>query len=112
QQVLNTVRYLSTSDDPTVGGTLTTRNIGVTVRDSGGNESNSAISRIALTAVNDAPVDTVPGAQSTIVGAVLTFSSANGNAISVADPDAATVQVTLSVTSGTLSLSGTTGLAF
>ena len=36
QAVLNSIRYLSTSDDPTVGGTLTNRAISVTVRDSDG----------------------------------------------------------------------------
>src|SRR5258706_2294771 len=86
QQVLNTVRYLSSSDDPTAGGTLTTRSIGVTVRDSGGNESNSAVSRITVTAAHRAPGDTVAGAQSTIVGASLSFSSAHSHAVSVARP--------------------------
>jgi hypothetical protein len=42
----------------------------------------------------------------------LTFSSANGNAISIADVDAGSsnVQVTLTVGSGALTLAGTTGL--
>ena len=112
QSVIASIRYLSTSDDPTALGTKTTRSIGVTVRDSGNNEGNTATSTIAITAVNDAPVESFPGAQSTIVGAPLTFSSVNGNAISVADPDAATVQVTLSVNSGSVTLSGTSGLTF
>src|SRR6185503_9589907 len=112
QAVLNSIRYLSTSDDPTVLGTATNRAISVTVRDSGGNESNAAVSKITLTAVNDAPVNTVPAAQITVANAPLTFSSANGNALSVADSDATTVRVTLTSTNGTLTLSGLTGLAF
>ena len=46
--------------------------------------------------------------------ASLVFSAANGNAISITDPGAGTqtVQVTLGVASGTLTLSGTTGLTF
>ena len=40
------------------------------------------------------------------------FSTANGNLISVADPDDANVEVTLTATNGTLTLGGTTGLAF
>ena len=85
QSVLNSIRYLSTSDDPTARGTVTNRAISVTVRDSGGNESNAAISKITLTAVNDAPVNTVPAAQMTVMNAPLVLSSASGNALSVAD---------------------------
>ena len=66
------------------------------------------------TAVNDAPVNTVPGLQTINEDQTLTFSAANGNAISITDVDAgiATMQVTLSVSSGTLTLNGTTGLSF
>src|SRR5207247_114424 len=42
----------------------------------------------------------------------LVFSSGNGNAIVVNDVDAASVRVTLSVTNGTLTLSGVSGLTF
>ena len=40
------------------------------------------------------------------------FSTANGNLISVADTDDTDVEVTLTATDGTLTLNGTTGLAF
>jgi Ca2+-binding RTX toxin-like protein len=40
------------------------------------------------------------------------FSAAAGNAISVSDPDAASLTVTLSAARGALTLSGTSGLAF
>jgi len=106
QTVLNSIRYLSSSDDPTAGGTLTNRAISVTVRDSGGNESNAAISKITLTAVNDAPVNTVPAAQMTVMNAPLVLSSASGNALSVADSDATTVRVTLTSTNGADRFSG------
>src|SRR5437762_2583279 len=43
---------------------------------------------INVTAVNDPPVNTVPLAQTTPGNTPLVFSTANGNAISVADVDA------------------------
>ena len=67
-----------------------------------------------VTAVNDAPINNVPGAQSTNEDTTLVFSSGNGNQIAIADPDASggTFEVTISVTNGTLTLAGTTGLTF
>ena len=72
---------------------------------------------VNVTAVNDAPVNTVPGAQSTNEDTALTFNTANANKISVADVDIAETaggkfKVSISVTNGTLTLSGTTGLVF
>jgi VCBS repeat-containing protein len=67
-----------------------------------------------VTAVNDAPVNTVPGTQTINEDATRTFSAGNGNAISVSDVDvgAGNLTVTLSVAHGVLTLSGTAGLAF
>ncbi|HEX5127768.1 MAG TPA: DUF4347 domain-containing protein, partial [Rhodocyclaceae bacterium] len=67
-----------------------------------------------VNAVNDAPVNNVPGTQSTNEDTGLTFSIGNGNAISITDVDAGSgsLQVTLSVSHGALTLSGTTGLSF
>src|SRR5439155_820837 len=69
---------------------------------------------ITVIAVNDAPVNTVPATASTNEDTALVFSSGNSNQISVADVDAAsgTVQVTLSSTYGPISLGSTTGLSF
>lgn len=63
---------------------------------------------------NSAPVNTVPGLQTTAEDTPLVFSSGGGNGITVADADAASnpVQVTLTATSGTVTLSGVTGLTF
>ena len=63
--------------------------------------------------MNDPPVNTVPAAQSTPGNTPLIFSAGNGNAISIADVDAASgsLQVTLGVTSGTLALGSTNGLS-
>ena len=56
----------------------------------------------------------VPGPQITNANVPLIFSAANNNLIVIPDPDAgsALLQITLSVTNGTLSLSGTSGLTF
>ncbi len=60
------------------------------------------------------PINTVPGAQNASVGVPLVFNETNSNAISIADADAGTnpLRVTLTGTKGTITLSGTTGLAF
>ena len=79
---------------------------------SDGTLSDTDTVAITVNAVNDAPMNTVPGAQSTNVGLAKVFSTANGNAIQVSDVDNTHVAVTLSVTNGASSLNGTTGLSF
>jgi hypothetical protein len=68
----------------------------------------------AAASVNQPPVNTVPAAQSMIENSQLVFSTGNGNAISIADPDAGNlpVQETLTATNGTLSVGSTAGLSF
>ena len=68
----------------------------------------------AATAANQPPVNTVPAAQTVAQNGHLIFSTANSNQISVADPDAGTAPllVTLSATNGRMTLSGTSGLSF
>ena len=97
------------------GGAL----LSITTNDQGNSGSGGALAdadtvAITVDAVNDAPVHTVPPAQSTNVDVALTFSTANGNRISVADPDAGgnAVEITLTAANGTVTLNGTTGLAF
>ncbi|NOU43388.1 MAG: DUF4347 domain-containing protein, partial [Methyloglobulus sp.] len=67
---------------------------------------------VTVTPVNDAPVNTIPGNRYTALNTAITFSGAGGNAIQIADADAASnpIQVTLSVSNGTLTLANTTGL--
>jgi hypothetical protein len=86
------------------------------VRD-GTNNSSVAIVDITVTAVNDAPVNTVPftSVSQRIVVArngQKVFSVANGNAISVSDVDAggANIRVTLQAAPLTLTLATTAGL--
>jgi Calx-beta domain-containing protein/cadherin-like protein len=108
QTALRSVTYQNTSENPSTAlRTVTfTANDGIT--------PGSATRGIQVTAVNDAPVNTVPGAQSTAQNTPLTFSSGSGSLVAVSDVDAGTnaVQVTLTVTNGTLTLNGTSGLSF
>ncbi len=90
--------------------TITTSDQGAT--GSGGTLTDTDSVAITLSAVNDAPVNTVPSAQSTTLNTAKTFSSGNSNLISVADIDATSAQVTLSSTHGNLTLSTTSGISF
>ncbi len=78
--------------------------------------SNVANASFNVLAVNDAPLNTVPGNQTTSEDTAKVFSAANGNAITVSDLDVAEgtglLEVTLSVTTGVLTLGGTAGLTF
>lgn len=80
----------------------------------GGALTDTATVIISVTAVNDAPVITVPSAQSVDEDGTLTLSTGNGNLISIADVDVSSsaLQVIVSVTNGTLTLAQTTGLTF
>ena len=76
--------------------------------------SNTATVSITVNPVNDAPVNTVPGTQNTPENFTLVFSLGTGNRISIADIDAGSnaVQVTLTATNGVMTLNGTAGLVF
>jgi CSLREA domain-containing protein len=90
--------------------------ITIVAKDSGGGNDASAPQSFTITvlAVNDAPVNNVPGAQTVLENGTLTFSSGNGNAISVSDVDANgnAEQVKLTATNGVITLGTTAGLAF
>ena len=64
--------------------------------------------------VGDGPTNVVPSSQTTAEDNSLVFSSGNSNQISITDPNGSseTFEVTLSVTNGTFTLAGTTGLTF
>ena len=78
----------------------------------GGAQIDTDTVAITVNAVNDAPVNTVPAAQSTNEDTALVFSTGNGNQISISDVDAgcSPVQVTLTGTNGTITLAGIAGL--
>ena len=90
------------------------------VRDDGGTgnggqdtDQSPDMITFTVTALNDAPTNIVPpGAPAIGEDDALTFSTANGNALSVADVDATTLTVMLSVAHGTLTLASTAGLSF
>lgn len=77
-------------------------------------DGNTVSVAITVTPVNDAPANTVPGAQVITEDNALVFSVGNGNALAISDVDAggSPLEVNLSVTNGTLTLAGTTGLSF
>jgi hypothetical protein len=76
--------------------------------------SSEATVSITVNGVNDAPVNSIPGPQGATKNGQLVFSAANSNLVSIADVDAGSnsLKVTLTSTHGTLTLSGTSGLAF
>ncbi len=81
----------------------------------GGVDTSPSITfTIVISSDPDVPTNLVPAAQTTYINQALVFSSGNGNAISVSDPDAALVgevmSMTLSATSGTLHLGSLAGL--
>ncbi|BCH33357.1 hypothetical protein MesoLjLc_52870 [Mesorhizobium sp. L-8-10] len=80
----------------------------------GGALTDTTTVALDLTAVNDAPVNGVPAAQTTDEDTALVFSTGNSNRISISDVDAGggTVRVTLTASSGLVTLNGTTGLTF
>ncbi|HTY03563.1 MAG TPA: retention module-containing protein, partial [Rhodocyclaceae bacterium] len=80
-----------------VGGTTYTDSFTVTSAD--GTVSTVTVN---ILGTNDAPTIAVPGAQTTSEDATYVFSSANSNAISVADVDGGTLTTTLSIGNGVL----------
>lgn len=78
----------------------------------GGALTDTKTVTINVTAVNDAPVNSVPVAQSTPQDVVLAFNTANGNAISINDVDAGSslMIVTLNTVNGTMSLTASSGV--
>jgi Calx-beta domain/Bacterial Ig domain len=115
--------YTSSNNAGTITFTPTANQSGsalitVTVSDDGGT-ANGGVETVVLTftvtvnAVNDAPVNTVPAAQSIIANTSLTFSAAAGNPIQIADIDTGSgnMRVTLTAGNGALTLP-VTGLAF
>ena len=84
------------------------------VSDGSGGAISATDHLIIASRVNDAPVNSMPGTQSTDEDTSLVFSTANANRISISDDDVFgdLLGVRLTSTNGTLTLSGTTGLTF
>jgi hypothetical protein len=77
-------------------------------------EQATRVVNLLVSPIDDAPVNTVPGAQTAYEDVLFTFNSANGNLISISDVDAfgGEMQVTLSVLNGRLTLGSTANLTF
>ena len=90
--ILRQITYANSNDTPPasvqIDWTFDDGNTGA--QGAGGALTATGSTTVTITAVNDAPVNTVPGAQSTEQDTPLVFSASNGNAISVTDPDAST----------------------
>ena len=107
-----TLSYIINSDTPPASDVLT-----LTANDQGNTGSGGALTgsdtaTINITAVNDPPVNNVPGPQTTPTNAQLTFSTSNGNVIWISDVDAGTDDVSFSLTAthGTVTLPGLPGI--
>ncbi|MEO8004092.1 MAG: DUF4347 domain-containing protein [Betaproteobacteria bacterium] len=96
------------------GSQTTSDGFSFTVSDGAGGSIGATAFAITVNSVNDAPVNAVPGAQVTAHDTPIVFSSAQGNGLSVSDPDAGSsvIKVTLTATNGTLTLATTAGLTF
>ncbi len=103
QAALRSVTYSNSGDNPSAA----TRTISYQVDDgqTASHASNIVSSTVAVIPVNDAPVNTVPGAQTTNVN---TTKAITGLSIFDVDSDGASETITLSVTNGTLTVSGGT----
>ncbi|KTD39842.1 beta strand repeat-containing protein, partial [Legionella quateirensis] len=75
-----------------------------------GGVTETATVNVTVNPVNDAPTNSVPGAQTTNEDTARVFSSANGNAISLTDIDSASVTTTISVAHGSLTALATAGV--
>jgi len=106
QTTLAALSFKSSSDNPG-----TARDIIVVVNDGAAN-SVAAHILLAVSPTDDAPINFVPVAQQAFSESMLVFSAANGNALSVADPDGPSVilRVKLTVTDGTATLTDLNGL--
>ena len=105
QAVLALVSYQATGDDPDNDGANPTRTVTWTVSDGAlgipGGEQNSDTTTLAITAVNDDPVNTTGGAVATSEDA----ASAAVTGLSVSDVDSGNLSVTLAVGRGTVTVS-------
>ena len=99
-------------------GATGTKTVTVKLKDNGGGgpsrDESTETFTITVIAPNTAPVNTVPGSQSTVINTAKVFSTANSNALSVADSDAGSSPIQLQVisTNGRTTLSTTSGLTF
>lgn len=108
------VSYLSAANaSGTVSVTVSLDDRGNT--GTGGNKIATTTFNLAISPVNDAPVNSVPGSQTVLQDRPLVFSTGLGNRIAISDVDVGAsdaIQVTLTANNGTVSLAGLGGLTF
>ncbi len=102
QTVLDSVALTAAGDNPTNYGANTSRTVSFTVTD-GLLNSDPATATVAVTAVNDAPVNTVPGAIATGEDTSVAVTGLSVSDVD-ADPAADVITVTLSVSNGTINV--------
>jgi len=100
EALVQNITYENVSEAPDT----TARTVHFVLTD-GDNGTSAATQTINVSSVNDAPVNSIPGAQTTPEDTDLVFSSANGNAITISDTDATSAEVTLTATNGIISVS-------
>ena len=88
---MQAVGFGSTSENPTNFGANPTRTLGWGLSDGENYSSSAQTTQITITALNDAPVNTVPGAQTVAEDTILPIVG-----VSVADIDSSALTTTLS----------------
>ncbi|MCE1113821.1 MULTISPECIES: DUF4347 domain-containing protein [Pseudomonas] len=95
------------------------KTMSISINDNGNTGSGGALQvnaniSLVIAAVNDAPVNNLPAAQTVLQDGSLVFSSANGNLITISDVDAGGNVIKLSLTSvnGQMTLGSIVGLSF
>src|SRR5262249_6024161 len=101
-QVLESITFASSSENPTDYGSAPARTVTWTVKDDSGSshDTGTATTTVNVTAVNDAPTlsNVAAGVNFTEAGAAVTLSGA----VSIADPDNLTLAgATISIAAGT-----------
>ena len=108
QTVLDSVALTAAGDNPTNYGANTSRTVSFTVTD-GLINSDPAIATVAVTAVNDAPVNTTGGPIATSEDTAVAVTGLSVSDVD-ADPAADTISVTLAVTNGTIAVAPAAGV--
>jgi hypothetical protein len=107
QALMQAVGFGSTSENPTNFGANPTRTLGWGLSDGEDYSSPAQTTQITITALNDAPINTVPGAQTVAEDTTLPIVG-----VAVADIDSSTLTTTLSVTHGILNVTAGPGVTF
>ena len=103
---MQAVGFGSTSENPTNFGANPTRTLGWGLSDGENFSASAQTTIVTITALNDAPVNTVPGAQTVAEDSILPIVG-----VSVADIDSSALTTTLSVLSGILNVTAGPGVS-